>query len=167
MYLTFTCDWFFYIYFFTVFAVFCGQANFGQRRYWYIVMLGCNDRMVSKSDSQPQDRGFESRQNQLAHQKPSRVGYRWRQWCLASLSRKWVPGYRQRWQLYLDYPWCLEACKQVYTPQGVERVMDVTGLPGVIIYKALWASFGKEKALYKNCILLIFLQGNNFQQLIS
>ncbi len=46
---------------------------------------------------------------------------------------KWVPGYRQRWQLYLGYPWRLEACEQVYTPQGVE--------PG--------------KALYKNCILLL------------
>ncbi len=87
--------------------------------------------------------------------KPSRVGYGWRQWCLGSLSRKWVPGYRQRWQLYLDYPWRLEACKRVYTPQGVEQVMDVTGLPGIIICKALWASLGKGKALYKNCILLL------------
>ncbi len=97
------------------------------------------------------------RQNQLSHQKPSRVGYGWRQRCLGSLSRKWVPGYRQRWQLYLDYPCRLEVCKRVYTgtPQGVEQVMDVTGLPGVMICKALWASFGKEKALYKNCILLL------------
>ncbi len=55
--------------------------------------------------------------------------------------------------LYLDYPWGLEACKQVYTPQGVEQVLDVTGLSGVIICKALWASFGKEKALFQNCIL--------------
>ncbi len=30
--------------------------------------LGCDGRMVSASDSQPQDRGFESRQNQLAYQ---------------------------------------------------------------------------------------------------
>ncbi len=35
---------------------------------------------------------------------------------IGSLSRKWVPGYRQRWQLYLDYPWRLEARKWVYTP---------------------------------------------------
>ncbi len=45
-----------------------------------------------------------------------------------------------RLQLYLDYPWCLEVCKWVYTPQGVEQVMDVTmvtGLSGVIICKAL------------------------------
>ncbi len=48
----------------------------------------------------------------------------------------------------------LEACERVYTPQGVEQVIDVTGLPGVIMCKALWASFGKEKALYKICILL-------------
>ncbi len=34
-----------------------------------------------------------------------------------------------RWQLYLDYPWRLEACKWVYIPQGVEQVMDITGLP--------------------------------------
>ena len=32
-----------------------------------------------------------------------------------------------------DYPWRLEACERVYTPRGVEQVMDVTGLPGVII----------------------------------
>ncbi len=30
--------------------------------------------------------------------KPSRVGYGWRQWCLGSLSRKRVPGCRQRLQ---------------------------------------------------------------------
>ncbi len=98
---------------------------------------GCDGRMVSASDSQPQDRGFESRLSQSAHQKPSRVGYGWRQWCLGSLSRKCVPGYRQRRQLYLDYPWRLEACKRVYTPQGVEQVTDITGLPGVIVCKAL------------------------------
>ena len=75
--------------------------------------------------------------------KPSRVGYGWRQWCLGSLSRKWVPGDRQRWQLY-NYPWRLEACKRLYTPQGVEQVTDITGVPGIIC-KALWASFGKKK----------------------
>ncbi len=32
--------------------------------------------------------------------------------------------------------WHLEACKPLYTPKGVEQVMDVTGLPGVIICKA-------------------------------
>ncbi len=115
---------------------------------------------LARRTPQPQDRGFESCQNQLAHQKPSRVGYGWWQWCLCSLSRKWVPGYRQRWQLYLDYQWRLEACKWVYTPQGVEQVMDITGLPGIIICKALWASFGKEKALYRNCILLLLLLNN-------
>ncbi len=101
--------------------------------------------MVSASDSQPQDRGFESRRSHLAHHKPSRLGYGWRQWCLGSLCRKWVPGDRQKWQLYLDYLWRLEACKRVYTPHGVDQVTDVTGLPGVIICKALWASFGKKK----------------------
>ena len=54
---------------------------------------------------------------------------------------------------YLDYPWCLEACKRVYTPQRVEQVMDVTGLPRVIKCKALCSSFGKDQALYKNCLL--------------
>ncbi len=34
-------------------------------------MSGCDGRMVSASDSQPQDRGFESRQSQSAHQKPA------------------------------------------------------------------------------------------------
>ncbi len=79
--------------------------------------------------------------------KPSHVGYGWRQWCLGWLSCKWVPGYRQRWKLYLDYPWHLEVCEQVciYTPRGVEQVTDVTGLPGVIICKALWPSFSQEK----------------------
>ena len=95
--------------------------------------------------------------SQLAPQKPSHVGYGWRQWYLSSFNRKWVPGYRQRWQLYLDYPWRLEVCKRVYTPQGGEQVMDAKGLPGIVICKALWASFGKEKALYKNCILLLLL----------
>ena len=56
-----------------------------------------------------------------------------------------VPGYRPRWQLYLDYPWRLEAGNRVYTPQGVEQVTDITGLPGIIICKALWASFSKKK----------------------
>ncbi len=42
----------------------------------------------------------------------------------------------RKWQLYLDCKWRLEACKRVYTPQGVEQVMDITGLPGVIICKA-------------------------------
>ncbi len=111
--------------------------------------------MLSASDSQPQGRGFESRQKPVGSSKPSRVGCGWRQWCLGSLSRKWVPGYRQRWQLYLDYPWRLEACKRVYTPQGIEQVTDITGLPGIIC-KALWASFGKKKC-YKNCILLLFM----------
>ncbi len=31
-------------------------------------MSGCDGRMVSASDSQPQDRGFESRQSQSANQ---------------------------------------------------------------------------------------------------
>ncbi len=84
---------------------------------------------------------------QLPYQKPSCVSYGWQQWCLGSLHHKWVPGDRQWWQYYLDYPWHFEACvsRDVYTPQGVEEVMDVTDLPGVIIYKALWASFSKEK----------------------
>ncbi len=51
--------------------------------------------------------GSSAAKNQLA-QKPSRMGYGWEQWCLGSLSRKWVPGYRQICQLYLDYPWRLE-----------------------------------------------------------
>ncbi len=33
----------------------------------------------------------------------------------------------------------------MYTAQGVEQVIDVRGLPEVLICKALWASFGKEK----------------------
>ncbi len=36
---------------------------------------GRDGRMGSVSDSQPQDRGFESLISQLAHQKPSCVGY--------------------------------------------------------------------------------------------
>ncbi len=86
--------------------------------YVVIWLSGCDGQLVSMSDSQPQDRGFESCQKPVGSSKPSRVGYGWRQWCLGSLSRKWVPGYRQRWQLYLDYPWRLEACERVYTPPG-------------------------------------------------
>ncbi len=101
---------------------------------------------LARRTPQPQDRGFESCQKPFgSSKKPSRVGYGWRQWCLGSLSRKWVPGYRQRWQLYLDYPWRLEACEGVYTPRGVEQVTNVTGLPGVIICKALWATFSQKK----------------------
>ncbi len=55
----------------------------------------------------------------------------------------------------LSFPWRLEACKRVYTPQGVKQVMDVTGLPGVVICKGHSASFGKDQALYKNCLLLL------------
>ena len=37
-------------------------------------------------------------------------------------------------------------CKWMLTPQGVNQVMDIlTGLPGIIIFKALWATFCKEK----------------------
>ncbi len=73
-------------------------------------LSGCDGRIVTVSDSQPHNRGFESRRKQLARRKPSRVSYGLRQWCLGSLSHKCVPGHRQRWQLYLDYPWRLEAC---------------------------------------------------------
>ncbi len=103
--------------------------------------------MVNASDSQPQDCGFESRQSLwLIKNRPT--------WATgndngasvhsAVNNGKWVPsdhGDRQRWQLYLGYPWRLEACKWVYAPQGVEQVTDVTGLLGVIICKALWARF--------------------------
>ncbi len=99
-------------------------------------MSGRDGRMVSASDSQPQYRGFESRQKPVGSSKPSRVGCGWRQWCLGSLSRKWVAGYRQRWHLYLDYQWRLEACERVYTPRGVKHVTDWTGLTGVIICTA-------------------------------
>ncbi len=34
-------------------------------------------------------------------------------------------------ELQLDYPWHLEACKRVYTPEGIEQVVDVIGLPEV------------------------------------
>ncbi len=37
--------------------------------------LGCDGQMVSASDSQPHDRGFESCVSQLAHQKMSCMGY--------------------------------------------------------------------------------------------
>ncbi len=99
-----------------------------------ILLSGRDGRMVSASDSQPQGRGFESCVIQVAHQKLSRVGYGWWHWCLGPLRHKGVSGDRQRWQLYLDYLWCLEAYKRVYTPQWVEQVMDVTGVSGVIIY---------------------------------
>ncbi len=77
----------------------------------------------------------------------------------SSLSRKWVPGDRNGNCTVITRGACIPRVysmyKRVYSPQGVEQVMDVTGLPGVIICKALWVSFGKEKALYKNCILLL------------
>ncbi len=85
----------------------------------------------------------------LGWSNPFRVGHGWRQLCLSSLSLKWVPGNRQRWQLYLDYAWLLEACKRVYSPRGVEQVVDVTSLPGVMICKALWAGFGKKKCYFE------------------
>ncbi len=106
---------------------------------------------------QPQARGFESRRSHLPKRKPSHVGYGWRQWCIGSLSRTWVPGNRQRWQLYSITRGALKRVSGCIPPRGVEQVMDITGLPGIIICKALWASFGKEKALYKNCILLLLL----------
>ncbi len=106
---------------------------------------GCDGRMVSALDYPNHKIVGLSPAEATAQQNPSRVGYGWRQWCLGSLSRKWVPGDRQRWQLYLYYPWRLDACKPVYAPQGVEQVTDVTGLSGVIICKGRWASFGKKK----------------------
>ncbi len=129
----------------------------------FVIILLCDGRMVSASDSQPQDRAFESRQKPVGSSKPSHVGYGWRQWCLGSLSHKWVPGYRQRWQLYLDYPWRLEACERVYTPRGVEQVMDVTGLPGIIICKALWASFSQEKRYIRTAYHYYYY--SNYKQL--
>ncbi len=84
-------------------------------------MSGCDGRMVSASDSQPQDRGFESCQKPVGSSKLSRVGCGWRHWCLGSLSRKWVPGYRQRWQLYLDYPWHLERVIGCILPGELSR----------------------------------------------
>ncbi len=53
---------------------------------------GHDGRIVSTSDCKPWDRGFESSISQLAHQKPSHVGYGWYQWCLSSLSHKLVHG---------------------------------------------------------------------------
>ncbi len=38
-------------------------------------LSGCDGPMVSASDSQPQECGFESRVSQLAHQKTFRAGY--------------------------------------------------------------------------------------------
>ncbi len=90
----------------------------------------CDGRMSSTSDYQPQDRGFKCL-SQLAHQKLSRAVYGWRQWCTVHLAVNESMAI-DRWQLYFDYPWRLEACKRVYIPQGVEQVMEVTGLPGVI-----------------------------------
>ena len=46
--------------------------------------------MVSASACQPQDHGFESCKSQLASHKLPRMGYGWWQWCLSSLSCKWV-----------------------------------------------------------------------------
>ena len=74
------------------------------------------------------------------------MGNGWWQWCFGSLSHNWVPttwGWTEM-TMSLDYPWCLKLCKLVYTVQGVEQVMDVTGLSGIIICKVLWASYGKE-----------------------
>ncbi len=51
--------------------------------------------------------------------------------------------------LYLDYPWRLKTYRRVYSHQGVEQLMDVTGL-----CKAFSASFKQGNALYKNRILL-------------
>ncbi len=39
------------------------------------LIFTCDNRMVSPSDSQPQDRELESRLRQVAHQKPSRLDY--------------------------------------------------------------------------------------------
>ncbi len=83
-----------------------------------IYVSGCNGRMVSVSDSQPQDRGFESRQNSWLIKKRPAWATGGDNGRLGSLSRKWVSGYRQRCKLYLGYLWRLEACKWVYIPQG-------------------------------------------------
>ena len=106
-------------------------------------MTCCNGWMVSASDSQLKDRGFESGRSNLVHQKLSHVGYRRWQRCLISL-KPWVPGDRQRWQLYLDYPWHLEMCKRVYTPQGVEQVM------GILPRELHWAGDGCNRSARGN-----------------
>ncbi len=94
--------------------------------------------MVSASDSQPQDRGFESRQSQSAHQnRPAWATGGDNGASVHSTVNEYLALDRDGNALYLDYPWRLEACERVYTPRGVEQVTDVTGLPGVIICKAL------------------------------
>ncbi len=106
------------------------------------VLFSCTLHTVSLPVSQPTSTNFVG-----AHQliKNFCIGYGWQQWCLGSLSHKWVPGDRPRWQLYLNYLWCLEACERVYSPGSWAGDGCITGLPGIIICKALWASFDQEK----------------------
>ena len=90
------------------------------------------DYMASASDSQPQDRGFKSNWSQ----KNAPRGLRVMTIIGASVHSAVNEYLRQWWQWYLDYTrmvpvaqWSVH--KRVYTPQGVEQVTDVTGLPGV------------------------------------
>ncbi len=51
---------------------------------------------------------------------------------------RWTPNHKSWVRVPpKGYTWRIEACKRVYTPQGVEQVMDVTGLPGIIMREAL------------------------------
>ncbi len=92
----------------------------------------------SASNSQPQ--------SQLAHQKPSLVDYGWRQWCPGSLSRKLSTRRYTEIAIVLRLPvapWSMLA--GVYS-KWVDQVTDIIGLPGIIICKALCASFDKGKS---------------------
>ncbi len=61
--------------------------------------------------------------------------------------------------------WRLEASERVYTPRGVERVTEWTGLPGVIICKALWASFGQEKRYIRTAYYYYYYYIRQFSEL--
>ncbi len=63
--------------------------------------------------------------------------------CSGSLSHKWEPGNTQRKLLYLDH-----LCAGCMLCEGIEKVLVWTGVPGVIICKALWARLrNTEKVL--------------------
>ncbi len=55
-----------------------------------------------------------------------------------------------------NYACRLEACKQVYTPRGVEQVMNAAGLPGVMICQVQ----RQGTALYKTCMLCYYIKWN-------
>ena len=76
--------WFIYFYLFGYSFIICLLVCL------FVCVSGRNSRMVTTSDSQAPNRGFESRHESVGSSKTIPRGSQVRQWCLDSPSRKWV-----------------------------------------------------------------------------